>query len=114
MNLLNFLIILTSVNNCLCSQFYEDKHHFDDNNISHLGRFFSINGNIQINLEIDIFDDFINPSITRLIKNIPLKFILIDYEKYQMMKKVNVINCLTMHYSLSQSIYFLAKGKEQS
>ena len=82
MNLLNFLIILTSVNNCLCSQFYEDKHHFDDNNISHLGRFFSINGNIQINLEIDIFDDFINPSITRLIKNIPLKFILIDYEKY--------------------------------
>jgi hypothetical protein len=72
------------------SRFIEEKHLFDQEAISFLGKFFSINGKITLTLDIDIQYTYLNPP--KGLKYLDLSFIMIDYEYYNVIVEMKDIN----------------------
>ena len=103
-----FLIVLYL--NCfhyiLNSRFIETKHHFDEENFSPIGKFLSKSGKIKIRLLFDISYDYRNPTITKNIQHLPIKFIFIDYDVYISIKNLN-LDKITKCYKFIQNAIFI-------
>jgi hypothetical protein len=95
-----FLLILRTKS----SRFIEEKHHFDKEAISFIGKFFSINGKITLTLDIDLQYTYLNPP--KGLKYLDLNFIMIDYEYYNVIVEKKDINSVERcRRMLHNSIY---------